>query len=60
MQLFEKTHALCSKFLWGAEEGMGVFVYVARVVHAVYKLLYFVGYTGSGVGREGLLCRGVR
>ena len=55
MQLFEKIEALCSNFLWGAEEGVGVFVYAARVMHAVY----FVGYTGSGVSGEGLVCRGV-
>ena len=33
VQLFEKIHAF---FSGGAEEGMGVFVYVARVMHAVY------------------------
>ena len=59
VQLFEKIRVLCFNFLWGAEEGMGVLVYVARVMHAVYLLLYFFGYTGSGVGRERLVCRGV-
>ena len=34
--LFEKVYALYSNFLWGAEEGMGVLVYVALVMHAVY------------------------
>ena len=50
MQLFEKIHALCSNFHWGAGEGMGVLVYVARVMHAVYYLLYFeaVGSVGRG------------
>ena len=45
---------LRSNFLWGAEEGMGVLVYVGRIMHTVY---YFVGCTDSGGGREGLVSR---
>ena len=41
MQLFEKIHALCSNFLWGAEEGMGVLVLNACcLLFALFYWLY--------------------
>ena len=46
---FEKIHALRSYLVCGAKIGMCMLVYVASLFHAVYYVIYTLGYCSCGV-----------